>query len=169
VANPRRDGLHKLTTRLVREHGVIVIEDLHVAGMLRIRCLARRIAGGMAELRRQIEYKTEWARRRVHRADRWYPSSKTCSGCGVVKTNLRRSERTFRCEGCGLVLDRDLNAARNLAALVAEVIGGTSSQSCGATVNEPAGNPQQTHNVWAAGTATGRPTRSTPRRRATTA
>jgi putative transposase len=68
VANARRDGLHKLTTRLVREHGTMVIEDLHVAGMLRNRRLARRVAGvGMAELRRQIEYKSEWAGSRSKR------------------------------------------------------------------------------------------------------
>jgi putative transposase len=171
VANARRDGLHKLTTRLVRSHGTIVIEDLNVAGMLRNRRLARHIAGvGMAELRRQIEYKSEWVGSRVHRADRWFPSSKTCSGCRVVKTKLRLSERTFRCDECGLVLYRDLNAARDLAALVVgEVTGGTSSQSCGATVNEPGGNLQQTHTVWAAGTAAGRPTRSTSRRKATAA
>jgi putative transposase len=87
-----------------------------------------------------------------------------------VKTKLRLSERTFRCDECGLALDRDLTAARNLAALVeqvTEVAGGTSSPSCGATVNEPEGNPQQTHTLWAAGTATGRPTGSTPRRKAT--
>jgi putative transposase len=95
VANARRDGLLKLTTRLVREHGTMVVEDLHVAGMLRNRRLARRIAGlGMGELRRQIEYKAVWTGSRVHRADRWYPSSKTCSGCGVVK--MRLSERTYR-------------------------------------------------------------------------
>src|SRR5882762_653849 len=82
-----------------------------------------------AQLRRQIEYKSEWAGGRVHKADRWYPSSKTCSGCGVVKTKLRLSERTFRCDECGLVLDRDLNAARNLAQLVDEAADGTSSPS----------------------------------------
>jgi putative transposase len=119
VANARREGLHQLTTRLVRAYGTIVIEDLNVAGMIRNRRLARRVAGvGMGELRRQIEYKTGWAGSRVHVADRWYPSSKTCSGCGVVKAKLRLSERVFRCAHCFLVLDRDVNAARNLAQLV---------------------------------------------------
>ena len=79
-----------------------------------------------------MEYETRWRGVRLHIANRWYPSSKTCSGCGAVKTKLRLSERTFRYDECGFVLDRDLNAARNLAALVGEVIGGTSSQSCGA-------------------------------------
>jgi putative transposase len=155
VANARRDGLHKLTTRLVRAHGAIVLEDLNVAGMTRNRRLARHVAGvGMAELRRQIEYKSRWAGVRVHLADRWYPSSKTCSACGVVKAKLCLSERVYRCEACGLVLDRDLNAARNLAALVPRE---TSSPSCGATPNEPAGNPRKTTARGAAGTATGRP------------
>jgi putative transposase len=170
VANARREGLHRLTTRLVRIYGTIVIEDLNVAGMLRNRRLARRIAGvGMGELRRQIDYRTGWAGGRVHVADRWYPSSKTCSGCGVVKAKLRLSERTFHCEHCAVVLDRDLNAARNLAQLVSEVTADMSSPSCGATGNEPDGNPCQTRTARAAGTATGRPTRSTPRRKATAA
>ena len=126
--------------------------------------LARRIADvGMAELRRQTEYKADWSRVHVHIADRWYPSSKTCSDCGAVKAKLRLSERIFRCDQCPLVLDRDLNAARNLAALVKA----TSSPSCGATENEPDGNPRKTTACGAAGTATGRPTRSTPRRKAT--
>jgi putative transposase len=85
----------------------------------------------------------------------------------VVTTKLRLSERTFRCDECPLVLDRDRGAARNLAALLGEVTGATSTQSCGATINEPDGNPHQTHTPWAAGTATGKPTRPTPRRKAT--
>ncbi|WP_434452216.1 IS607 family element RNA-guided endonuclease TnpB [Lentzea sp. E54] len=164
VANARRDGLHKFTTRLVRACGTVVIEDLNVAGMLRNRTLARHIAGaGLAELRRQVEYKTTWAGVRLHIADRWFPSSKTCSGCGAVKAKLRLSERTYHCQACGLVLDRDLNAARNLAALVE----GTSSVSCTVTVNEPDGNLCKSSPRGAAGTATGRPLRSTPRREAT--
>ena len=153
VANARRDGLHKLTVGLMRTFGVIVLEDLNISGMIKNRRLARRVAGvGMAELRRQVEYKAMWSGVHIHIADRWYPSSKTCSDCGVVKTKLRLSERIFACESCGMSMDRDLNAARNLAALVQA----TSSPSCGATQNEPDGNPCQTHTVWAAGTATGR-------------
>jgi putative transposase len=82
------------------------------------------IAGvGWGELRRQIEYKTGWAGTTVHVTDRWYPSSKTCSACGVVKAPPRLSERTHHCDQCPLVLDRDLNAARNLTQLVDEVSG----------------------------------------------
>ncbi|MGH3860751.1 zinc ribbon domain-containing protein [Actinokineospora sp.] len=77
------------------------------------------------------------------------------------------SERTFHCDQCAFTLDRDLNAARNLAQLVGEVAGGMSSPSCGATRNEPDGNPCQTRVMRAAGTATGRPTRSTPHREVT--
>jgi putative transposase len=123
VAHARRDGLHTLTTRLVRTHGTIVIEDLNVAGMSRNRRLARHVAGvGMGELRRQVEYKTGWSGVRLHIANRWYPSSTTCSGCGVVKTKLRLScERTYTCGQRWFTMDRDLNAARNLATLVGEV------------------------------------------------
>ena len=99
---------------------------------------------GMGELRRQITYKTTWNERELVTADRWYPSSKTCSDCGVVKAKLRLSERTFTCDACGMSRDRDHNAARNLAALADEAAGGTSSPSCGATRNEPAGNPDKT-------------------------
>ncbi|TDD43036.1 IS607 family element RNA-guided endonuclease TnpB [Saccharopolyspora elongata] len=165
VASARRDGLHKLSTRLVRSCGVIVLEDLNVSGMIKNRRLARHVADvGMAELRRQIEYKASWSGVCVHIADRWYPSSKTCSDCGVVKAKLRLSERVFTCSSCGMSMDRDLNAARNLAKLVEAT---TSSPSCGVTVNEPDGNPHKTCTMRAAGIATGRPTRSTPRRKAT--
>lgn len=161
VANARTDGLHKLSARLAATYGTIVVEDLNVAGMMKNRSLARHVAGaGMAEFRRQVCYKAAWRGGRVVVADRWYPSSKTCSGCGAVKAKLRLSERMFRCDQCGLVLDRDLNAALNLAAL-------TSSRSWRATENEPDGNPCKTSAVLAAGTATGRPTRSTPRREVT--
>jgi putative transposase len=158
VASGRRDGLHKLTTGLIRTFGVIVLEDLNVSGMMRNRYLARHIAGvGMGELRRQVAYKTTWRGGRLVIADRWYPSSKTCSNCGAVRAKLPLRVRVFHCDECGLVLDRDLNAARNLAKLVGEIAGGTSTASCAGTLNKPDGNPRQTHTGWAAGTATGRP------------
>jgi putative transposase len=118
VANLRRDGLHQLTTRLARGYGTVVVEDLNVTGMLANRRLARRIAdAGFGEIRRQLAYKCLWNGGRLVVADRWFPSSKTCSGCGAVKAKLALSERTYDCATCGLVLDRDVNAARNLAAL----------------------------------------------------
>nr|WP_307850055.1 IS607 family element RNA-guided endonuclease TnpB [Saccharopolyspora sp. HNM0986] len=138
IANARRDGLHKLSSRLVREHGAIVLEDLNVKGMMSNRRLARHVAGvGMGQFRRQIEYKAAWSGVHTYVASRWYPSSKTCNGCGAVKAKLRLSERTYTCDHCGYRADRDLNAARNLAGLA-------SSPSCGATENEPAGNPRKT-------------------------
>jgi IS605 OrfB family transposase len=122
AANLRRDALHKLTTTLATEHGTVVVEQLNVAGMVRNRRLARAISdAGMAELRRQLAYKSTWYGCRLVVADRFFPSSKTCSGCGCVKAKLTLAERTFICEACGLKVDRDLNAARNLARLVQSV------------------------------------------------
>lgn len=121
IAAQRRDHLHKLTTRLVTEFDIIGIEDLAVANMLRNRRLARSIAGASwAQLRRQQEYKSAPTGVRLVVAGRWTPSSKTCSGCGAVKTKLALSQRTYECTACGLVLDRDHNAARNLAALATD-------------------------------------------------
>jgi putative transposase len=119
VANLRRHSLHQLTSALARTYGTVVVEHLNVAGMLGNRHLARRLAdAGFGELRRQLTYKCAWAGGRLVQADTFYPSSKTCSGCGYVKAKLPLSERTYRCQHCGLVADRDLNAARNLAQLV---------------------------------------------------
>jgi IS605 OrfB family transposase len=122
TVNVRRDALHKLTTALATEHGTVVVERLNVVGMVRNRRLARAIAdSGLGELCRQLAYKSTWYGCRLVVADRFYPSSKTCSGCGWVKAKLTLAERTFSCEACGLRMDRDLNAARNLAKLVQSV------------------------------------------------
>ncbi len=103
VANQRKDELHKLTTMLAREYGTIVVEDLNVAGMVRNRRLARQIFdAGFGEFRRQLAYKTQWNGGCLVVADRWYPSSKTCSRCGTVKPKLPLAERTYVCEACGL-------------------------------------------------------------------
>jgi putative transposase len=120
VANLRRDSLHKLTTGLARRYGTVVVEDLNVAGMLTNRRLARRLAdAGFGEIRRQLAYKTAWNGGVLAVADRWFPSSKTCSACQTVKPKLSLAARVFLCYNCGLVLDRDLNAARNLQHYVA--------------------------------------------------
>jgi putative transposase len=100
----------------------VVVEQLNLAGMVRNRRLARTLSDtGLAELRRQLAYTTGWYGSRLMVADRFFPSSKTCSACGWVKAKLTLAERTFACEACGLQLDRDLNAARNLAMLAQHV------------------------------------------------
>ncbi|TDD68147.1 transposase [Actinomadura darangshiensis] len=116
VAAQRRDAIHKLTTGLAREYGTVVVEDLNVAGMVRNRRLARALSdAGFGEIRRQLGYKTGWNGGQLVVADRWFPSSKRCSGCGAVKPKLPLRIRTYLCEHCGLELDRDENAALNLA------------------------------------------------------
>lgn len=118
IRNIRNDCLHRLTTKLCRENQAVVIEDLNVAGMVHNRHLARAIADvGMGEFRRQLTYKADLYGVALLVADRWYPSSKTCSACGAVTPHLALSERTFVCAECGAVMDRDLNAARNLEGL----------------------------------------------------
>jgi putative transposase len=145
VRNQRMDTLHKATTALAKTKSVIVVEDLHVAGMLRNRQLARSIAdASWAELGRQLTYKCQWYGSRLVVAGRWYPSSKTCSACGQVMAELSLSQRTFQCDRCGLRLDRDDNAARNLAGLGLAVAGSSpetinvcGAGSAGRLSNEP--------------------------------
>jgi putative transposase len=133
VANARADALHKATSMLARDYETVVTEDLNVAGMTRNRPLARATADqGFGQARRMLAYKTVREGGTLIVADRWYPSSKTCSGCGQVKATLPLSERTYRCEACGLVLDRDVNAARNLLSLAAS--GADRVNACGGTV-----------------------------------
>lgn len=118
IRNVRGDFLHRLTTRLCRENQAVAIEDLSVRGMMRNRGLARLITDmGWWEFRRQLVYKCPIYGTRLKVADRFFPSSKTCSCCGAVRDELPLGERTFRC-GCGLELDRDLNAALNLLYLL---------------------------------------------------
>lgn len=118
IANIRKDFIHKTTTNLAKNHSEIVIEDLNVSGMLANGKLSKAIAdSGFYEFRKQLEYKTKLYGSKLVLADRWFPSSKTCSNCGKKKESLFLSERTFSCE-CGFVCDRDVNAAINLVRLV---------------------------------------------------
>jgi putative transposase len=104
-----------------------------VTGMLANRRLARAIADqGFGQARRMLGYKATWNGGRLLIADRWYPSSKTCSACRWRKPSLTLAERTFTCETCGLVMDRDVNAARNLLMLAAS--GAERINACGGTV-----------------------------------
>jgi putative transposase len=138
VANVRRDTLHKLTTHLATAYGTVVIEDLAVKNMTASpkpradpENPGHHLENGHAakaglnrsildiapgDLRRQLTYKMGWHGGHLVVADRWFPSSKKCSSCKETKATLSLATRTYRCEHCGLVLDRDHNAARNLAA-----------------------------------------------------
>ena len=115
VANQRQDAMHKATTWLASTFSEICIEDLNTAGMVKNHHLAKAVMdASFGEFRRQLEYKTARSGAALHVVDRWYPSSKTCSRCGRVKAKLSLSERVYRCDGCGLAMDRDLNAAINI-------------------------------------------------------
>ncbi|MEV6655055.1 IS607 family element RNA-guided endonuclease TnpB [Streptomyces sp. NPDC051219] len=149
VANLRADALHKLTTTIRCEYGTVVVEDLNVAGMLKNRRLARKIAdAGFGEIRRQLTYKGRRNGCHTVVANRWYPSSKTCSGCGAVKAKLPLHVRTFACDECPLLLDRDENAARNLAALATDAVTGTAvGGDLGAQAPKPRGADQKTRTI----------------------
>jgi putative transposase len=115
IACLRLDALHKLTSKLAKNHSEIVIEDLNIKGMAKNHKLASAILdGGFFEFRRQLEYKASWYGAKVTVANRYYPSSKMCSSCGNIKDKLSLAERIYKCEVCGLELNRDLNAAINL-------------------------------------------------------
>jgi putative transposase len=119
VANLRKEALHQATTWLAKTKSAIMLENLNVSGMLKNHHLAQAIADvGLYEFRRQLVYKGAWYGCQISFADRFYPSTKRCSQCGQVKPVMSLGERVFRCEGCGLVIDRDLNAAINLEQLL---------------------------------------------------
>ncbi|GIH60636.1 transposase [Microbispora siamensis] len=130
IADRRRDHLHKLTTRLVRENQAVVIEDLRVGSLVKNRRLARAIAdASWREMRAMLEYKAAWYGRELLVVDRWFPSSKLCSACGTLHQSVPLHVREWRC-ACGVVHDRDVNAAKNiLAAGLAE-----RRNACGAGV-----------------------------------
>lgn len=116
IAHVRRDRLHKVSTRLAKSHGRIVIETLNVRAMLRNHRLARSIAdAGWGELAAMLEYKCRWYGAELIRANQFFASSKICCRCGERNESLALSERIYSCDGCGSALSRDLNAAINLA------------------------------------------------------
>ncbi|WPB90163.1 RNA-guided endonuclease InsQ/TnpB family protein [Streptomyces malaysiensis] len=128
IADRRRDHLHKLTSRLVRENQTIVIEDLAVRNMVKNGKLARAISdAAWSEFRSMLEYKAQWYGREVIAIDRWFPSSKLCSVCGSLQDGMPLHVRTWTCD-CGTTHDRDVNAAKNILAV------GLTASVCGAGV-----------------------------------
>ncbi|GAA3848737.1 RNA-guided endonuclease TnpB family protein [Streptomyces phyllanthi] len=129
IADRRRDVLHRLTTRLVRENQTLVIEDLTVRTMVKNRSLARAISdAAWSQFRSMLEYKAHWYGRDVVAVDRFFPSSKLCSHCGTLQPEMPLNVRTWTCDNCGTAHDRDVNAAKNLLAA------GLAVSVCGAGV-----------------------------------
>ena len=134
ITDRRRDHLHKLTTRLVRENQTLVIEDLTVRNMVGNHSLARAISdAAWRQLRTLLEYKADWYGRTLITVDRWFPSSKLCSACGALAQRMPLTVRSWTCR-CGQIHDRDVNAARNILAEGLSVI------ACGGGVR-----PQRTN------------------------
>lgn len=147
ITDRRRDFLHKLSTRIIDENQVVVIEDLSVRNMVRNHSLARAISdASWAQFRGMLEYKAEWYGREVIAIDRFYPSSKQCSACGAIRDSLPLSIREWECPRCGASHDRDVNAAQNIlaAGLAVRACGDgvrpARAKALGATVRET-GNP----------------------------
>ncbi|MGL5062588.1 MAG: RNA-guided endonuclease TnpB family protein, partial [Microcoleus sp.] len=139
IADARKDNLHKLTTRLVRENQTITVEDLAVKNMVKNRKLPLAISdASWGELVRQLEYRCDWYGRTLIKIDRWFPSSKRCFECGYIVEKLPLKIREWDCPNCGSHHDRDLNAAKNILAA------GLAVKVCGATVR-----PEQSKSVKA--------------------
>lgn len=115
IANQRKDFLHKLSTRLIRENQSVCVEDLNVKGMMANRKLAKHVGDlGLGMFYSFLRYKAEWAGKHVMECGRWDASSKTCSKCGWHYKDLTLGERTWTCGACGTAHDRDVNAALNI-------------------------------------------------------
>ncbi len=124
ISNIRSDFLHKLTSALVRKADFFTLENLNVKGMMKNHKLANSLSDvSLFEFRRELEYKAAYNGKAVFEVDRFYPSSKTCSCCGFVKSNLTLSDRIYVCEACGMKLDRDYNASLNLLSQLTQKVG----------------------------------------------
>ena len=130
ISNIRKDCLHKITSKIIDENQVIVLEDLKVSNMMKSHCLAQAIGDvGLFEFRRQIEYKAKWNGRKVIFADTFFASSKTCSCCGWKNSDLKLTDRIFECRACDMKINRDLNASLNLKQIY--TVSSTGIQACG--------------------------------------
>lgn len=175
VAQRRATWLHHISKRLTTSFATIVIEDLDVVNMTRSARGTRenpgrnvRAKAGLnrsildvapGEFARQLDYKASWYGSKVHRVDRWFPSSKTCSVCGWQNPSLTLAERLFKCDHCGTVIDRDINAARNIAAQDSVAPDGGETLNARGVLVRPAGSGQ-----WARDGEAGRLLRESPQR-----
>lgn len=144
IANRRKDFHHQLSRRLVKEFGLIAIEDLNVKGMMQNGNLAESIAdAGWSQFVNFLTYKQDWAGGQIIRVDRFFPSSKLCADCGHKNTNLKLSDRGWVCENCGTIHDRDVNASKNIlnqAVLTATSTVGTTESHAEGDMSQPVGN-----------------------------
>ena len=156
VADKRHDFHHRVSSQLVKTHDRLVMEDLVVANMVRNRPLARAISdAGWADFTAMLAYKADWYGTELVKAPRFFASSRICSACGQMKSELSLSERTYRCDSCGMVLDRDTNAAANLAAWAeAEVssVAQVPDLQAGGRVNNVRGGSSAGHRLGGGGT-----------------
>ncbi|MGL5051621.1 MAG: RNA-guided endonuclease InsQ/TnpB family protein, partial [Fusobacteriaceae bacterium] len=115
IKNSRKDFLHKLSKELVTKYNAIIIEDLNMRGMIRALNFSKSVAdNAWGKFTVMLEYKAMFLGKQVIKIDKWFPSSKTCSICGNIKTELALSERVYKCERCNSEIDRDLNASINI-------------------------------------------------------
>lgn len=130
IKNVRVDNIHKITHSIISENKTVIIEDLNVKGMIKNHCLAKAISDvSWHELSRQLEYKAHWNERKFAKIDRWFPSSKTCNVCNFIKQDLSLKDRTWTCPQCETVLDRDLNASKNILKQGLTMLSGSGAES----------------------------------------
>src|SRR2546428_2563933 len=143
IADRRRDSQHQLSTHIIRENQVVCVESLAVKNMVQNHCLAKAISDvGWSEFVRQLEYKAAWYGRTLVKIDKWYPSSKRCFDCGHLLDSLTLDVRVWTCPACGVVHDRDINAARNMLAAGLAVTACGEAVRPGAVKTKP-GKPQR--------------------------
>jgi putative transposase len=155
IADVRRHFLHEVSSQLVQTHDRLCLEDLTVANLMSNRRLARAIGdAAWAELVRQLTYKSAWVGAELVVCDRWFASTRTCSRGGVTK-QMGLAERTFCCAGCGLVIDRDRNAAANLAAWAERFHAQAPDRQAGGRVINAPGGEGAGHRLSDGGTSPG--------------
>jgi len=137
ISNSRSDLIHKTTSNLIKNFDVIYLEDLNIKGMIKNRKLSKSISDvSWGKFIETLEYKAKWNDKLVIKVDRFFPSSKTCNSCGYINQNLKLSDRTWVCKGCNGMIDRDLNASKNILneGLRLNISDGTSDHDRGAEI-----------------------------------